>query len=189
MKETDLFLFCRMPTLETPRLLLRSIQIKDAQDMFDYSCREETSEYLLWKPHDSLAFTKRYVRYLQGQYRSRSFYDFALIDKESGRMIGTCGFTGFDLDNNAAEVGYVLSPDFWGRGLAAEALARILTFGFAELALHRMTARILDGNGRSIRVAEKCGFRHEATHVDSLLVKGEFRTVHEYAILRKEWVL
>lgn len=189
LREADLSLFCRMPTLSTKRLVLRQILIGDADDVFDYSKREETSKYLLWSPHPTVGFTRKYLSYLQGQYRRRAFYDFALVDKKSGRIIGTCGFTSFDLDNNSAEVGYVLSPDFWGQGLAAEALSTLMHFGFWELSLHRLTARILEGNSQSVRVAEKCGFRHEATHRSALMVKGEFRTVLEYAVLRSEWLI
>lgn len=187
MNESLLSVFTKMPTLVTDRLILRKMLVSDYGDMYDYASRPATTKYLLWSPHESPKFTKRYLSYLQGQYREENFYDFALIEKRSGRMIGTCGFTKFDLVNNSAEVGYVLSPDFWGRGLAAEALCRLLRFGFSELALHRMTAKIMDGNLRSMRVAEKCGMRHESTQIAAMLIKGQYRTIHEYAILAEEW--
>lgn len=189
MREADLDIISHMPPLSTERLLLRPILTRDADDYFEYARREETSKYLLWSPHLTVSFTRKYLAHLQGLYRRKEFYDLALVDKESGKMIGTCGFSAVDLNNNSAEVGYVLSPDYWGRGLAAEALATLMRFGFCELSLHRLTARILEGNTQSVRVAEKCGFRHEATHRLSLLVKGEFRTVLEYAILRNEWMI
>ena len=89
--------------------------------------------------------------------------------------------------NNSAEVGYVLNPDFWGKGLAKEALMRLMVFGFAELRLHRITAKIMTGNTASKRVAEKCGMRHEATYIESMLIKGCYDTIDEYAILAKEF--
>jgi len=187
LNESQLSIFTKMPTLVTDRLIMRKMLISDYADMFDYASRPVTTKFLLWAPHESPKFTKRYLNYLQGQYREEHFYDFALVEKDSGKMIGTCGFTGFDLTNNSAEVGYVISPDFWGHGFAAEALRRLMRFGFTELMLHRLTARIMDGNIRSMRVAEKCGMRHEATHHDSMLIKGQYRTIHEYAILAEEW--
>ncbi len=182
-----LSIFSKPPTLTTDRLILRKILVSDYKDMFEYSCRPETSRYLLWTPHESPKFTKRYLSYLQTQYRDECFYDFALEHRETGKMIGTCGFTDFDLGNNAAEVGYVLNPDFWHMGLAPEALTRLMQFGFSELRLHRLVAKIMVENDASKHVAEKCGFRHEATHKDSMLVKGEFRTICEYAILSGEY--
>ena len=172
MNESQLSIFTKIPTLVTDRLIMRKMLISDYSDMFDYASRPITTKYL---------------SYLQGQYREENFYDFALVEKDSGKMIGTCGFTKFDLDNNSAEVGYVISPDFWGHGFAAEALRRLMRFGFSELMLHRLTARIMDGNVRSMRVAEKCGMRHEATHYDAMLIKGRYCTIHEYAILAEEW--
>lgn len=187
MTEDMLFIFTKIPTLETNRLILRKILISDYQDMYDYSARPETSRYLLWHPHTSPKYTKKYISYLQGQYREENFYDFALVDKASGKMIGTCGFTSFSMENNSAELGYVLHPDFWGKGLAKEALLRVMGFGFAELRLHRLTAKIMSENKASCRVAEKCGMRHEATHIDGMRIKGNYETIEEYAILAKEF--
>lgn len=189
MNEALLSIFFKPPTFSTERLIMRKMLVSDAEDMFDYASRFETTQYLLWSPHESLKTSKRYLSYIQGQYRNENFYDFALVDKESGKMIGTCGFVTFDLDHNSAEVGYVLNPDFRGRGLAAEALRRLMQFGFSELSLHRIVARIMDGNTASMRVAEKCGMRHEATHKSAMFIKGNYRTIHEYAILEEEFVL
>lgn len=187
MTEDMLSLFIKMPTLETPRLLLRKIAVSDYLDMYDYSRRSETSRYLLWTPHSSPRYTKKYISYLQGQYRNENFYDFALVEKESGKMIGTCGFTSFDLDNNAAELGYVLHPDYWGKGLGKEALLRVMGYGFAELRLHRLTAKIMTENLASKRLAQACGMRHEATHIDGMRIKGNYETIEVYAILAKEF--
>ncbi len=182
-----LALFAKMPALKTDRLILRKMLVSDYRDMYDYSVRPETSKYLLWSPHESPRFSKKYLAYVQGEYREGRFYDFALEDQKTGKMIGTCGFTSFDLENNAAEVGYVLHPDYWGKGLAPEALKRLMRFGFSELRLHRLVARIMEENTASKRVAEKCGFRQESIHKEALLVKGEYRTICEFAILSQEY--
>lgn len=187
MTEDMLSIFIKIPTLETNRLILRKILPSDSADMYDYSCRPETSRYLLWYPHETLRYTKKYISYLQSAYRNEEFYDFGLVDKESGKMIGTCGFTDFDMENNSAEIGYVLHPDFWGKGLAKEAILRVMAFGFAELRLHRITAKIMTGNTASKRVAEKCGMRHESTHIEAMRIKGNYETIDEYAILAKEF--
>ena len=187
MNKDMLSIFTRIPTLETDRLTMRKILPSDCADMYDYSYRPETSRYLLWSPHANPRYTKKYLSFIQSAYRNETFYDFALVDKNSGKMIGTCGFTSFDLQNNSAEIGYVLHPDFWGKGLAREAVMRLMAFGFAELRLHRMTAKIMTENTASKRVAEKCGMRHEATYVESMLIKGAYETIDEYAILAKEF--
>ena len=187
MTEDMLSIFIKIPTLETNRLILRKILVGDCADVYEYSSRPETSRYLLWNAHENPKYTKKYLSYLQTAYRNEEFFDFGLVDKESGKMIGTCGFTDFDMDNKSAEIGYVLNPDFWGKGLAREAIMRVMAFGFAELRLHRITAKIMTGNSASKRVAEKCGMRHESTHVESMRIKGNYETIEEYAILAKEF--
>ena len=113
-------LFTRIPTLYTERLMLRKISVHDSEDMYEYSKRPEVSKYLLWSPHADIRVTKNYTRYLQGLYLKKEYYDWAIVLRRSDKMIGTCGFAHIDAENNSAEIGYVLSSDYWGKGIAAE---------------------------------------------------------------------
>ncbi len=185
-KERIYKIFSKMPTLHTERLSLRPMHPIDAEDMYDYSRRREVTEYLLWMPHDSVSYTKDYLRYIQNRYALGDFYDWAIIDRESRRMIGTCGFTKIDAPNNCAEIGYVLNPDFQGRGFATEAARRVLEFGFNELCMHRIEARFMQGNDASLRVMEKLGMHFEGYHKDAVYVKGAYRTVGYCAITKEE---
>jgi ribosomal-protein-alanine N-acetyltransferase len=145
------------------------------------------TRYLLWSPHTSKRITHDFLRYIRTRYGLGDFYDWAVVEKESGRMIGTCGFASIDTDNDAGEVGYVLNPEYWGKGYATEALSRMLSFGFGVLGMHRIYVRIMSGNIASERVAKKCGMRHEATHIDGMRIKGNYETIEEYAILAREF--
>ena len=186
-KETVYRIFSNIPTLKTERLSLRAMHPIDAEDMYDYARRDEVTEYLLWSSHPSISYTKDYLRYIQNRYALGDFYDWAIIDRESRRMIGTCGFTRIDTANNSAEIGYVLNSDFRGRGLAPEAARRLLEFGFGELGLNRIEARFMQGNEASRRVMEKIGMTFEGYHRDLVYAKGSYRTVGVCAIIRAEW--
>ena len=179
--------FAKIPTIFTDRLILRKIAVSDLYDVFDYSRREEVSRYLLWSPHTDPQMTKNHLRYVQTRYAKHDFFDWAVVIAESGKMIGTCGFAHLDETNNAAEIGYVLNSDYWGMGYAPEAVMRVMTFGFDTLGFNRIYARILEGNTASERVAEKCGMRHESIHRRAIIVKGEYKTYSEYAILKDEF--
>ncbi len=181
-------IFSRIPILETPRLILRRMKVSDAEDMFDYARRAEVTRYLLWDCHPDVQSTREYLQYVQKQYEEGEFYDWAVILRETGRMIGTAGFTSFDDDNNAAEIGYVINPDYRGIGVAPEAVGEIMKFGFLRLNLHRITARYMEGNDASRRVMEKCGMSFEGTFRSSLMVKGDYRTISVCAILRDEYL-
>ena len=189
MKKENVYrLFSRIPTLETERLLLRRMKPSDSRDMFEYASRPEVTEYLLWEPHKTPRQTLDYLEYLQTRYRVGDFYDWAVVDKQKSKMIGTCGFTTLDFINNAAEVGYVLNPDYWGIGIAPEAVARVMNFAFMELNVHRVEAKYMIGNDRSRRVMEKCGMSFEGVRRSSMFVKGSYRDIGICSILSEEYI-
>lgn len=170
-------LFDKMSMIHTPRLALRRLQPQDARDMYEYASLPEITRFLLWEPHPDLAYTKRYLAYVQGRYRMGDFYDLAVILRDTGKMIGTCGFVRFDDANRSAEVGYVLNPAYHRRGYGTEALSAILHFGFSQLRLHRIEARFMKENVASRRLAEKCGMQFEGIHRDMLMIKGQYRDI------------
>ena len=176
------------PVLETPRLYLRRMLKRDSADMFEYARRSEVTEYLLWDVHPNEAYSHKYLSYLQSRYRAGDFYDWAVIWRDSDKMIGTCGFTRFHTDANSAEIGYVLNPLYWGLGIAPEAVRAVMRFGFRELHLHRIDARYMVGNNRSRRVMEKVGMTFEGISRESMFVKGKYVSVGTCAILRGEYL-
>lgn len=186
-KETVCAVFSRIPTIMTERLILRRMKPTDADDMFDYAKRHEVTEYLRWYPHQSKKYTSDYLRYVSARYNLGDFYDWAVVEKESGRMIGTCGFTSFDLPHDSAEIGYVLNPDFHGNGYATEAATRVIEFGFSELGLHRIEARFMKENTASLHVMEKLGMTLEGYRRDGMLIKQQYRTIGVCSILKDEW--
>ena len=188
MKREKLFkTFSKMPTLHTERLSLRAMHPIDAEDMFDYARRPEVTKYLLWREHEDISFTRDYLAYIGRRYALGDFYDWAIIDRESRRMIGTCGFTKIDTANNSAEIGYVLNPDFHRRGFGSEAVRRILKFGFEELGVNRIEARFMQGNEASLALMMSVGMTFEGYMRDLVLAKGSYRTVGVSSILRSEY--
>ena len=188
MKKEKLYkIFSKMPVLETERLVLRAMRVSDAEDMYDYAKNERVTEYLLWSPHNSFFYTKDYLQYIQSRYAVGDFYDWALIEKESGKMIGTCGFTTIDTSNNSGEIGYVLNPDHHGKGYATEAAGRVIEFGFETLGLHRIEARFMEGNEASRHVMEKLGMTFEGFKRDGIFTKGKYRTIGICALLHSDF--
>ncbi len=179
--------FSNMPTLETERLILRKMQKSDSEDMFAYARLPEVTRYLLWKEHENEFYTREYLSFIEKHDKIGKFYDWAIVDRESGRMIGTCGFAHLNFPNNSGEIGYVLNPEFWGRGIAHEACSAVIKFGFCELSLNRIEAKAFEQNKRSRRVMEKLGMTFEGVARSSMLIKGEYRDIATYAILKSEY--
>lgn len=179
-------IFSHVPTLKTERLILRPMQVEDCFDMYDYAKRAEVTKYLTWSPHINLEHTKEYLKYIKKHYRIGDFYDWAVVVADEDKMIGTCGFTRFHPEHDAAEIGYVLNPDYHGKGYATEAVTRVLNFGFDNLLLNRIEAKYMVGNDASRRVMEKCGMRFEGVRRGEMLVKGTYRDIGVCAVLRSD---
>ena len=188
MKKEKIYrVFSHLPELITDRLTLRRIQVTDYRDMYEYASRNDVTRYLTWYPHPDSAYTRDYIQYLEGRYAAGMFYDWGVIYEPDCKMIGTCGFTAFNCVSDSAEVGYVLNPDYWGKGIASEALERVLAFGFEELKLHRIEAKFMKDNERSRSVMERVGMTFEGYHREAMLVKGTYVTYGVCSILASEW--
>lgn len=187
-KDTVTRYFRDMPEIVTPRLLLRRIRKTDYRDMYSYSRDPEVTRYLTWEPHTSENCTLRYLAYILPKYRSGEFHDWAVVWRESDKMIGTCGFTSLNCDHNYGEIGYVLHRAFWGKGIAPEAIRAIMKVGFLDMNLHRIEAKYILGNDRSRRVMEKCGMQFEGLRRQAMYVKGRYETIGVCSILASEFI-
>ena len=180
-------IFTHIPVIETERLYLRRMQSTDSHDMYEYARLEDVTQYLLWNPHPSEDYTRRYLEYLDGRYRAGDFYDWAIILKAENKMIGTCGFTKICCDSDSAEIGYVLNPKYWNMGIAAEAAGAVMKFGFENLTLNRIEAHYMADNIASRKVMEKIGMTHEGVLRDFMKIKGRYEDIGICSILYAEY--
>ena len=171
--------------IATERLIIRNIESKDALDMYEYSSIPEVSEYLLWSPHLNISTTEGYINSLQERYKKGLYGDWALELKDSGKMIGTCGYAALDTLNKSCEIGYVLSPKFQSQGYMTEAMKQMLALTFDVMHLEKAILRIIKENDRSINLAEKLGFRYG--HSINMDIKGAIREVTHYFLTYEEY--
>ena len=180
-------IFKNIPVIETERLRLRKIVSSDLENVYEYASRPLVSEYLMWRPHSSIEYTKNYLSTIKKEYSKKRFYDWAIALKDSNKMIGTCGFTTIYYEENRADVGYVLSDLYWKNGYATEALREVLKFAFCILNLDSVSARIMFENKPSIHVAEKFKFVLDHTKTERIWIKDELKTILTYVLNRKTY--
>ena len=108
------------------------------------------------------------------KYKKAEFYDWGVVVKSDNRLVGTCGFTSFDIENNSAEIGYVINSSFCGLGLASESARAVVTFGFEALRLNRIEGNFMPENHASRRVLEKCGMRSEGIRRQAVYAKSNY---------------
>ena len=180
--------FSNLPHLHTERLLLRPMQMRDAADMFEYSKDPLVAQHVLWDAHQSIHQTRAYLRYVLRQYKLGAPSSMCIVEKASGKVIGTIGFMWVQPENRSCEVGYSLSRAHWNKGYMTEALEALLEFGFQDLRMNRIEAQHEVDNPASGRVMTKVGMRPEGILRSRLFNKGRYVDVALYAILRADWI-
>jgi len=173
-----------MPTLETERLILRRIAMSDAKDIFAYSCDEEVARHVLWSAQKHISEAKEYCKYMMRRYKNDEPSSWGIIEKRTGRLVGTIGFMSYSEENASAEVGYSLARWLWNGGYMTEALIAVIDYAFESMDLNRIEAQHELTNPASGRVMEKCGMKKEGVLRQRLYNKGKFVDVALYAILR-----
>ena len=151
-----------MPWLETARLRLRPMVAEDVDDLLAVFADPKVMASFGGTLFDRQQMEGWVQRNLQHQ-AEYGYGLFSVILKAEARLIGDCGLEHMELDGvPAAELGYDLRSDYWGRGLATEAAAAVRDYAFGVLGLPRLVSLIRQGNLASRRVAEKIGMRPEA---------------------------
>ena len=178
--------FSSLPVLETPRLILRPLRRKDAEDIFSYASDPEVARYVLWEPHRSILETRNYIHCIRSCYRRGLPGSWAVEFRDSGCVIGTIGFMWYSDTNRSAEIGYSFSRAFWNLGFATEALRAVIDSVFTALDVNRLEAQHDTRNPASGRVMEKCGMQEEGILRQRIQNKGEFIDVVLYSILRSD---
>ncbi|MDH3708043.1 MAG: GNAT family N-acetyltransferase, partial [Acidimicrobiia bacterium] len=117
----------------------------------------------------------------------RSAYTLAIVERASAEAVGAVALTIDSRRHRRGELGYLLRRDRWGQGLATEAAALAVSFGFSDLGLHRIWAVCDPDNAASGRVLTKIGMTREGLLRDDLLVDGGWRDSVIYAALADEW--
>ena len=180
-------IFGDLPTLETERLILRRITLDDVDDMFLYGSNEEVSKYVTWNTHKTLSETKEFINFVLNKYEKNQVAPWGIEYKENGKFIGTIDFVWIQPKQKSAEIGYVISQEYWGNGLAAEAAKEVIKLGFEKMDLVRIQARCDVENIGSSRVMEKVGMSFEGIIRKGIYVKGKHQDIKMYSILNEEF--
>lgn len=176
--------------LSTARLRLREQEPGDAEDANVY---ESDPDSVRFQNFDvmTLEDSREYIRkaIAHASEAPRTTYDLAIVPLESGagRMIGRAGLQITNPELKEATIWYVVAPKMRNHGVATEACARLLRFGFEELGLHRIFADIDPLNVPSRRLCEKLAMRQEAHFIENVFLKSRWCDTAIYAILDREY--
>ena len=175
-------------TLKTERLLLRRWNEDDAEDLYKYASDPDVGPIAGWPAHQSVDESREVIRNV---FSGKEAY--AICLKEDGKAIGAIelklnGHTDMTDRDDECELGYWLGKPFWGRGIMPEAVNEILRHAFEDLSMQKVWVGYYEGNTKSRRVQEKCGFRYQwkSENLDVPLMH-ETRTGHVSLMTKEDW--
>jgi ribosomal-protein-alanine N-acetyltransferase len=177
----------KVPPIETERLLLRPITMKDAPDIFAYASDPEVTKYVRFVTHKSLKDTHAFIRRVRTSYSKGITPLWGMQSKAAGRLIGAIGFLQWPNSDQRAELGYVVNRNVWGKGFVTEAAKALCDFAFKKMNVNRIEAGTMVGHAASQRVLEKCGFAFEGVLRQREFIKGRFIDVSMYSLLRQDY--
>lgn len=174
--------------LETERLFFRRWEESDAEILYQEASNPEVGPPAGWQPHKSVEESLEIIRSVLNGPEA-----YAICRKEDGMPIGSIELrlkdkTDLTDKDDECELGYWLARPFWGQGIMPEAAAEMLRHAFEDLGMTKVWCGYYDGNTKSQRVQEKCGFTYQWT-TEGLEVKqmNEIRTGHVNMLSKEEW--
>ena len=172
--------------LKTKGLDLRHFQREDAADLYEYAKDPQVGLPAGWKPHCSIEESLEIINTVFASPNT-----FAVVDRASGKVIGSAGFTGKSREEFPApndELGYALSRAFWGRGLMTEVVEALIPYAFERLNLTAVWCSHYTDNSRSKRVIQKSGFQFQFADSIFDVPSGEEKQARFYVLTREDWL-
>lgn len=174
---------------ETERLILRPWEDGDAESLYEYAKDPEVGPIAGWPPHTSVENSRQIIRDVLSAGET-----YAVCLREDNRAIGSIGLISpmqshTKIGADELEVGYWIGVPFWGRGLIPEATARLVRHAFEDLGCSALWCGYYEGNEKSKRCQEKCGFTfHHVERDVPCELMGDVRTEYFTRLTKEDWL-
>ena len=170
--------------LQSKRLQLIQSEYKHAPALFAFWKDPEVTRFMNIESCNHVEEVIELIDLLNLLAAEKKAIRYTIIVKDTNEIIGSCGFNDVDYDNARAEVGYDLGRNYWGKGYATEAVSTLMNYGFNELHLNRIEARVVPKNEPSITLLERLGFQYEGTLRQFEKINGDYTDVGIYSKLK-----
>ena len=177
--------FSPFPNLETDRLSLRRLLISDVNEIFALRSNPEVMKYIPRPIAKTTDDALEHIATIDTNIDKNEGINWAITLKNSDILIGIIGHYRIQPQNHRAEVGYILNPEYHGKGIIPEALKKVIEYGFDEMKLHSIEAVIDPNNKASERVLLKNAFVKEAHFIENQLYEGRYLDTVIYSLLKK----
>lgn len=173
--------------LHTERLILRPFDESDAESVYGYAKDPDVGPIAGWPVHKSIENSREIIRDVLAVPET-----YAICLKPNNKAIGAVGLmvgnSNMELKENEGEIGYWLGKPFWGQGIMPEAVRELIRHAFEDLNVETLWCGYFDGNEKSKRCQEKCGFVYHHTNKDiHWKLMDDIRTEHITVLTKEEW--
>lgn len=176
-----------LPILETNRLVLRRIEKHDAESILTYLSDEDVMEHYGLGTFQNVEDALDEISWYDSILKNNTGMRWGITLKEENKVIGSCGFLEMVAQHYRSDIGYELSKEYWGKGIASEALAAVINYGFMEMKLQRIQALIEPPNIRSQKLVEKHGFVKEGLLRKYEYTCGKFDDLYIFSLLKEDF--
>lgn len=174
-----------MYRIESERLGMRELTVNDVSAL--YAFMNDIRVMYAWEHGFSKAEVEKWISDNQERYRTYGYGYYALIEKFSGKIIGTLGpLPEYINGQEVIGIGYILSRDYWGRGYAVEGAKSCVEYCFNVLKASEIICDIRPENKASIRVAEKIGMKVQGKFVK--VYRGKEMPHLIFKLDKSDWV-
>lgn len=178
--------FHPFPKINTQRLVLRRLLKKDAAALFAIRNNAEAMRYIDRDPMKKLSEATKLITTVQNnEFENKAILWVISFKEMPEKMIGTICYWRIDPLNYRAEIGYILHPGCWNKGIMHEAIQPVIQYGFTKMNLHSIEAHINPANGASEQILIKNGFIKEGYFKECLFYNGRFLDTVVFSLLKK----
>ena len=174
--------FSNLPVIETDRLLLRTLRMADAEDIFEWVSDPQVTAYLFWRAHQSIEDSRDFIAWVTAD----NFACWGVVLAKNSKVIGNCFLHNVNFEHKRAEIAFNIARKYWGKGYATETAQAVIQFGFEGWHLNRIEGTCMVENRASARVMEKAGMTLEGILRKYVYTKERFHDMKLYSILRSD---
>lgn len=181
------FSFTPFPELETERLLLRRVTKDDLNEIFLLRSNPDTMKYIprpLIKDYEGAL---EHLTMIDAKIENNEGINWAITLRDNPKMIGIIGHYRIQHENYRCEIGYMLLPEYNGKGIVSEAVNKVTDYGFTVMQMHSIEGIIDPANIASEKVLQKNGYTKEAHLLENMYYEGQFLDTVIYSLLKRNF--
>ena len=173
------------PTIETDRLELRKIEDKDTKCLFSIFSNSEAMRYWDTKPHESISVTKEALSNMENIMVGGRGLSWGIILKDTSQLIGYFGLHSWNHNNDKTELGYIINPSYWGKGIGSEVLKSVIEFCFSKMRFKTILAEVDPNNYKSINILINHGFVLVEEKKNDISIQDKYYDTNVYELNKK----